>query len=347
MFKYGKWEIEIDEEKTREYYASLSLENTQSNRNFQKNIDCFSEEERAFFDSLCVDLTKIDVEGSLLVSTYLKKKLHWGCNADVFVWGKIVYSPNVSIITINDVAENGLEILEDRETGEIKIGRFEFEINDPEEWESGEDCPEGAIYISMNYAELDWLLDEKCDNIETEGMSIFTKIKWTLHNLFLGKIEKKKDNKKGAENVIKYFNETEIAITQKPQNQVLAYKKEWVCNYTNIPETAKASLPSRKMHNLLWHVFSFEDGKEVEGDEAQALYDKADRNNVMIYIDDFDALFEASNANKLTSAEIEKLCTCEEYEFYNLDVIITARDFSWTYCRTHESGWCGPYFYHK
>lgn len=26
------------------------------------------------------------------------------------------------------------------------------------------------------------------------------------------------------------------------------------------------------------------------------------------------------------------------------DVYIVAKDFSWTYVRTHETGWCGPYF---
>lgn len=26
------------------------------------------------------------------------------------------------------------------------------------------------------------------------------------------------------------------------------------------------------------------------------------------------------------------------------DVYIVAKDFSWTYARTHERGWCGPYF---
>ena len=26
------------------------------------------------------------------------------------------------------------------------------------------------------------------------------------------------------------------------------------------------------------------------------------------------------------------------------DVYIVAKDFSWTYVRTHEEGWCGPYF---
>lgn len=347
MFKYGEWKIEIDEEKTREYYASLPSENTQSSRNFQKNIECFSDEEKAFFDSLCIDLSKLNVNGFLIVSTYLKKKLYWGCNADIFVFGKIVSSPNISIITINDVAEKGLEILEDRETGEIEVGRFRFAINNPEEWEADKNYPEGAIYISMDYAELDWLLDEKCDTVETKSLSIFTKIKWNLHNFFFGKIEEKKANKKGAEKVIKYFNEAEITITQIPQSRVLAYKKEWVNNYTNNPEIKKASLPSRKMHNQLWHVFSYESGKGIEGDEAQALYDAVNKNDVMIYIDDFDALFEASNANKLTSAELERLCTYEEYEFYNLDVIVTAKDFSWTYCRTHESGWCGPYFYQK
>ncbi len=63
MFKRGKWQIEVDAEKTKEYYASLPVPDTQSARNFRKIIDSFTEEERAFFDTFCIDLIKLNVEG--------------------------------------------------------------------------------------------------------------------------------------------------------------------------------------------------------------------------------------------------------------------------------------------
>ena len=37
----------------------------------------------------------------------------------------------------------------------------------------------------------------------------------------------------------------------------------------------------------------------------------------------------------------------EDVDMGNIDVVITADDFLWTYCRTHEAGWFGPYFYKK
>lgn len=347
MFKNGCWEIKIDEEKTKKYYASLPTQNTQGNRNFRENIMHLTVEEKAFFESLCIDLSKLDVSGFLFVSTYLHKKRHWGCNSDIYVFGEIISAPTIPIITIEDVSENGLEILEGRETGEIKVGRFEFEIQNPDEWEPNEECPEGAIYISMDYAELDWLLDEKCEEIITEGTSIFTMIKTNLHDLFLGKLEEKRENRKRCEITIEYFKKLGINLTPLSHKQMLEYKKEWVGNYTDDPEIIKNALPSRKMHNLLWHVFSFEDNKAIEGDEATTKYDNITKSKAVIYIDDIDTAFQANDVSKLTSFEIEELNSNEELEFGCIDIIITADDFSWTYCRTHESGWIGPYFYQK
>ena len=128
---------------------------------------------------------------------------------------------------------------------------------------------------------------------------------------------------------------------------MLEYKKEWVNNYTDDPEIVKHALPSRKEHTLLWHVFSFEEGKAQEGEEANTFYDNTVKGKAVIYIDDIDTAFYAEHIEKFTSSEIEKMCTDEEPDFGSLDIIITAEDFSWTYCRTHESGWLGPYFYSK
>ena len=39
---------------------------------------------------------------------------------------------------------------------------------------------------------------------------------------------------------------------------------------------------------------------------------------------------------KITSVSLDALA--------GQDVYIVAKDFSWTYVKTHETGWCGPYF---
>jgi len=42
---------------------------------------------------------------------------------------------------------------------------------------------------------------------------------------------------------------------------------------------------------------------------------------------------------------IEEADTVNASDFMNeFDIYITDKEFSWTYVRTHETGWCGPYF---
>ena len=71
MFEYGNWKIIIDEEKTKEYYASLPLQDNQSNNNFQLNVKS-SDEAMRFFNALCVDLSKLEINGTLLVNPVTK-----------------------------------------------------------------------------------------------------------------------------------------------------------------------------------------------------------------------------------------------------------------------------------
>ncbi|MBR3150150.1 MAG: DUF4275 family protein, partial [Eubacterium sp.] len=316
MFKRGKWEIEIDEEKTKEYYASLPVKQNQSSRNFRKCIELFTDEERAFFDAFCIDLTKLDIEGSLTLSPILKKKREWDCNADFFYYGKVISAPSEEdMITIEDVTENGLDILDERDDSVVTVGRFEFEIQNPEDWEAGDDWPEGALYISMSsVGELEWLLEEKCEDVYKEDIPVLFEIKWGLHRLFIGTREEKKEKLKLTETLINYFDNLGIHLTPMSHKHMLEYKKLWVSNYTDNPEIAKAALPSKKTHNLLWHVFSFEEGKAIDGDEAQAAFDNTDKKCAVIYIDDIDTAFTADNISTLNSIEIEHMCTNEDID---------------------------------
>ncbi|MBQ9806010.1 MAG: DUF4275 family protein [Clostridia bacterium] len=88
--------------------------------------------------------------------------------------------------------------------------------------------------------------------------------------------------------------------------------------------------------NYLWHVFSWElleEKKFLVGDQAGAAYDKADKRGA-IYIEWFqdekthDITWDLNTADALDNM---------------VEVYVVARDFSWTYIKTHE-GMCGPYF---
>ena len=41
---------------------------------------------------------------------------------------------------------------------------------------------------------------------------------------------------------------------------------------------------------------------------------------------------------------IDKISAKDVEKDRESDVYIVAKDFSWTYIRTHETGFCGPYF---
>ena len=52
------------------------------------------------------------------------------------------------------------------------------------------------------------------------------------------------------------------------------------------------------------------------------------------------------NCKDLDEQDIIDLCKSVS-DWGCCDFVVTADDFSWAYSRTHEDGWCGPYFYRK
>ena len=81
-------------------------------------------------------------------------------------------------------------------------------------------------------------------------------------------------------------------------------------------------------------MFSFE-LLSSETDPAER-FNNADKSNCVI-ISNVDELgFALTSAERLTAEVLEAF----------VDVTVFAKDFSWTYCKTHESS-CGPYYYRK
>lgn len=92
--------------------------------------------------------------------------------------------------------------------------------------------------------------------------------------------------------------------------------------------------------NYIWHVFSWEllpDDAYLVGDAARAAYDQADKRGAM-YIEPF-----GKGTTKSITWDLDKASALDNMT----EVYVVASDNSWTYIKTHENDWCGPYFLKK
>ena len=88
--------------------------------------------------------------------------------------------------------------------------------------------------------------------------------------------------------------------------------------------------------NLLWHLFTWGEVNCLKGEEAKKVFDELQYDEAIRFYDGYAGHIEkAAVIGKLSAKQVEKDREC--------DVYIVAEDFSWTYVRTHEDGWCGPY----
>ncbi len=89
--------------------------------------------------------------------------------------------------------------------------------------------------------------------------------------------------------------------------------------------------------NLLWHIFTWGNVPCLKGDEAREAFDHLQYTEAIRFYDGYSNHIEkVSVVGKLSAKKVDK--------DRGSDVYIVAKDFSWTYVRTHEIGWCGPYF---
>ncbi len=123
-----------------------------------------------------------------------------------------------------------------------------------------------------------------------------------------------------------------------------AFERRWIEEFAadvSREDIEKYVLSNDEFCNYIWHVFSWkliEDGAYLVGDEAREAYLKTDKEGA-IFIEPFEAMNSCPLPPVLKSSRvIDLVCT---------EIYVTAADFSWTYIKTHEGNWCGPYFYQK
>ncbi len=118
-------------------------------------------------------------------------------------------------------------------------------------------------------------------------------------------------------------------------------RKQWEDNFVNhLSDTEKKSIylyDEDGCCGYLWHVFSYERRKYLKEEQADIAFNEQSKQSCYVFYQHTDDAFILENASSLTAEEFIN----EE------DVYVVDKEFNWTYVKTHETGWCGPYFSRK
>ena len=87
----------------------------------------------------------------------------------------------------------------------------------------------------------------------------------------------------------------------------------------------------------LWHIFSYEKRNCLKEEQADIAFNKRTKKFCYVFYQHSDDAFI-----------LEKASSLNVNDFLNEeDVYVVDKEFNWTYVKTHETGWCGPYFCQK
>ena len=93
------------------------------------------------------------------------------------------------------------------------------------------------------------------------------------------------------------------------------------------------------VNEFIWHIFSYgllEEGTFLFGNAARTEYDIADKS---------DCIFcDMYGQNGVIDKMLPEYSSSKEVDLKMSELYVVAKDYSWTYIKTHENDLCGPYF---
>lgn len=123
------------------------------------------------------------------------------------------------------------------------------------------------------------------------------------------------------------------------QNWGVYFRKCWEDHFANhLSDKEKEDIflhGDRYACGYLWDIFSYEKKKCLEGKEAENAFHNEVKKDCYIFYQHCDEILLIKDASLLHMDDI----LCETEDAY--------KDFTWTFVKTHEHRWCGPYFARK
>ena len=197
--------------------------------------------------------------------------------------------------------------------------------------------PEGFICVKFWCENMRWHLDEKPE----PDMIMYEPARfWEFWRIIKQMIADKKQCRAYSEErrseFISTFERLGIEYTELGAKEIGKFKRDWLNAFSpdgaDRSEIDKLCLSNRKYTTFLWHIFSYEFVSSEANPKEH--YNRANKVRCII-ISNVDPIgFSVTNAEKLTAEKLDEF----------IDVTVSAPDFSWTYCKTHECV-CGPYYY--
>ena len=109
-------------------------------------------------------------------------------------------------------------------------------------------------------------------------------------------------------------------------------RKRWEDNFANhLSDNEKKSI---YLGVLLWHVFSYGKRDCLQEQQADIALNRESKKSCYVFYQHSNEAFILENASALTAGDF-----VNEY-----DVYVVEKEFNWTFVRTYETGWFGPYF---
>jgi hypothetical protein len=118
-------------------------------------------------------------------------------------------------------------------------------------------------------------------------------------------------------------------------------RKQWENNFANhlTAEEKKAIY----LHNAggacgyLWHLFSYNKKTCFKEEQANIAFNNEPKDSCFVFYQHSDYALILEKAFMFIVDDL----------FTESDIYVVDKEFTWTYVKTHETGWCGPYFGRK
>lgn len=112
-------------------------------------------------------------------------------------------------------------------------------------------------------------------------------------------------------------------------------RKQWEDNFANhISTNEKKDIFLKDSCGYLWHLFSYEKRTCLQGEEANKAFNSIPKDSCYVFYQRSNRALLLESASSFSADDLME----------ELDIYIVDKEFNWTYIKTHETGYLGPYF---